>query len=136
LLVSVIVALNLGTTGVQAIFSYVSRDVINVLQVKDAARFYHLMVLFGVWIAFVPIAAFYPYFSGLLSIDWRDWLTDRFVGRMLEGNALYRIMRDHSVENPNQRISEDINSFTGGALTYSMTVLQSVVTAGTFFGIL
>jgi vitamin B12/bleomycin/antimicrobial peptide transport system ATP-binding/permease protein len=137
LLVSIMVVLNLGTTGMQAIFSYVSRDVMNALQVKDATRFYHLMVLFGVWIAvFVPIAAFYPYFSGLLSIDWREWLTEGFAKRVLEGNALYRIMRDHSVDNPDQRISEDINSFTSGALTYSMTVLQSVVTACTFFGIL
>ncbi|HJU12441.1 MAG TPA: SbmA/BacA-like family transporter, partial [Candidatus Binataceae bacterium] len=137
LLLAVLVVLNLGTTGMQAIFSYVSRDVMNALQVKDSARFYHLMVLFGVWIAlFVPIAAFYPYFSGLLAIDWREWLTEGFVRRMLDGNALYRIMRDHSVDNPDQRISQDINSFTNGALTYCMTVLRSVVTACTFFGIL
>ena len=41
-----------------------------------------------------------------------------------------------TVDNPDQRISEDVNSFTGGALNYSMTVLQAIVTAITFFGIL
>jgi hypothetical protein len=34
------VVLNLGTTGMQAIFSYVSCNVMNALQVKDAMRFY------------------------------------------------------------------------------------------------
>ena len=43
------------------------------------------------------------------------------------------IMRDHTVDNPDQRISEDVNSFTSGALTYSMTVLQAIVTAITVF---
>lgn len=136
-LIAVITVLNLGTVGMQAIFSYVSRDIMNALQVKDAARFYRLMMLFGTWIVlFVPIAAFYPYLTGLLQIDWRNWLTGSFVERMLRHNALYRIMRDHTVDNPDQRISEDVNSFTSGALSYSMTVLQAIVTAITFFGIL
>lgn len=136
-LLTVIIVLNLGMVGMQAAFSYVSRDVMNALQVKDAARFYHLMMLFAAWIAvFVPIAAFYPYITGLLRIDWRDWMTESFVQRMFRRNALYHIMRDHTVDNPDQRISEDVNSFAGGALNYSMTVLQSVVTAITFFGIL
>jgi vitamin B12/bleomycin/antimicrobial peptide transport system ATP-binding/permease protein len=136
-LVSAMTVLNLGTVGMQAVFSYVSRDVMNALQAKDAARFHHLLVLFALWIvAFVPIAAFYPYLSGLLSIDWRDWMTEKFVKGMLQGNALYYIMRDRTVDNPDQRISEDVNSFTSGALTYSMTVLQAIVTAIAFFGIL
>ena len=66
-LIAAMTVLSLGTVGMQAIFSYVSRDVMNALQAKDAARFHHLLMLFVVWIvAFVPIAAFYPYFTGLL----------------------------------------------------------------------
>jgi vitamin B12/bleomycin/antimicrobial peptide transport system ATP-binding/permease protein len=137
LLLAVMIVLNLGVTGMQAIFSYLNRDVFNALQAKDATRFYHILTLYGIGIVtFVPIAAYYPYITGLLSIDWRDWMTDNFVGRMLNRNALYHIMRSHSVDNPDQRISEDINSFTSNALNYSMSVLQSVVTAATFFGIL
>ena len=136
-LIAIMIVLNLGTVGMQAIFSYVSRDVMNALQMKDASHFYHLMLLFVVWIVvFVPIVAFYPYITGLLQIDWRDWLTESFVDRMLRRNALYHMMRDHTVDNPDQRVSEDINSFTNGALSYSMTVLQATVTAITFFVIL
>jgi vitamin B12/bleomycin/antimicrobial peptide transport system ATP-binding/permease protein len=137
LLLAVVIALNLASTGMQAIFSYVSRDIMNALQAKNAARFYYLLELFVIWIAaFIPIAAFYPYLSGLLTIDWRDWMTEHLSHRMFERDALYHIMRSHAVDNPDQRISEDINSFTAGALNYSMTVLQAVVTAATFFGIL
>jgi vitamin B12/bleomycin/antimicrobial peptide transport system ATP-binding/permease protein len=136
-LLSAITALNLGTVGMQAMFSYVSRDVMNSLQAKDASRFQHLLILFALWIVvFVPIAAFYPYLSGLLSIDWRDWTTERFVKGMLRSNALYYIMRDRRVDNPDQRISEDVNSFSNGALSNSMAVLQAIVTTAAFFGIL
>src|ERR1700730_12437843 len=73
-LITVITVLNLGTFGMQAVFSYVSRDVMNALQAKDAALFHHLLMLFVVWlVVFVPIAALYPFFTGLLGIDWRDW---------------------------------------------------------------
>jgi vitamin B12/bleomycin/antimicrobial peptide transport system ATP-binding/permease protein len=136
-LLAIVVALSLGTTGMRAVFSYVSRDVMNSLQAKDAAHFYHLMLLYVVWIViFVPIAAFHPYLSGLLGIEWRDWMTKWFVRLSLHKNSLYRIMRDRSVDNPDQRISEDINSFTTGALTYSIVMLRALVTAATFFGIL
>jgi vitamin B12/bleomycin/antimicrobial peptide transport system ATP-binding/permease protein len=136
-MITVMTVLNLGVVGMQAIFSYISRDVMNTLQLKDAARFYHLMILFGVWIVlFVPVAAFYPYVTGLLAIRWRDWLTESFAHRMLRHNALYHIMRDHTVDNPDQRISEDVNNFTSGALNYAMTVVQAIVTAITFFVIL
>jgi putative ATP-binding cassette transporter len=136
-LIAAMTVLSLATVGMQAIFSYVSRDLMNALQAKDAARFHHLLMLFVLWIVlFVPIAAIYPYLTGLLGIDWRDWMTERFVRRMLQHNTLYYIMRDHTVDNPDQRISEDVNSFTSGALNYSMTVLQAIVTTITFFGIL
>ncbi|MGH7907537.1 MAG: ABC transporter ATP-binding protein/permease, partial [Candidatus Binataceae bacterium] len=137
ILLAVVIGLNLGVIGMNAVFSYVSRDVMNALQAKNAARFYHLLILFAGWIAlFVPIAAFYPYLSGLLSIEWRDWMTEGFVRLSLDNHALYHIMSEHSIDNPDQRISEDINSFTTGALKYSMTVLGSITTAATFFGIL
>jgi vitamin B12/bleomycin/antimicrobial peptide transport system ATP-binding/permease protein len=136
-LIAAMTVMSLGTVGMQAILSYVSRDLMNALQAKDAARFHHLLMLFALWIAlFVPIAAIYPYLTGLLGIDWRDWMTETFVRRMLRHNTLYYIMRDRTVDNPDQRISEDVNSFTSGALNYSMTVLQAIVTTITFFGIL
>src|SRR5262249_4837323 len=93
-LLGAMVVLNLAVTGMQAVFSYLNRDVFNALQAKNAGYFYHVLMLYGVGIViFVPIAAFYPYITGLLSIDWRDWITETFVGRMLNHNALYYIMR-------------------------------------------
>ena len=136
-LLAIVVALSLGVIGMRAVFSYVSRDVMNALQDRSAAQFYHLMLQYLLWIiVFVPIAAFRPYLTGLLTIEWREWMSEWFVSLSLRDNALYRIMRDRSVDNPDQRISEDINNFTAGALNYSIVTLRAIVTAATFFGIL
>jgi putative ATP-binding cassette transporter len=137
MLLATVVVLRVSAIAMDAVFSYVSRYVMNALQAKDAAEFYHLMLLYVVWIVFfVPMAAFYPYLSGKLAIEWREWMTRFFVDLSFQGHALYTIMRDRRVDNPDQRIGEDLNSFTTGALQYSMAVLGSLLTAATFFGIL
>ena len=136
-LLAIVVVLSLGAIGMRAVFSYVSRDVMNSLQDRNTARFYHLMLLYVLWVmGFVPIAAFRPYLTGLLGIEWREWMSEWFVAFSLHDNRLYRIMRDRTVDNPDQRISDDINGFTTGALSYSIITLRAVVTAATFFGIL
>jgi len=63
-------------------------------------------------------------------------MTERFVKGTLRSDALYYIMRDRRVDNLDQRISEDVNSFSNGALSNSMAVLQAIVTTAAFFGIL
>ncbi len=58
LLLGAIIALNLGVTGMQAIFSYLNRDVFDALQAKNSAHFYHVLMQYGIVIVlFVPIAA-------------------------------------------------------------------------------
>jgi ABC-type uncharacterized transport system fused permease/ATPase subunit len=77
-LITAMTVLSLGVVGMQAIFSYVSRDVMNALQAKDAARFHHLLMLFVVWIVlFVP--------SRLLSV-FNQVPQDR-LARLDDGNV-------------------------------------------------
>jgi vitamin B12/bleomycin/antimicrobial peptide transport system ATP-binding/permease protein len=48
-------------------------------------------------------------------VAWRVWLTDRLTGDWLEGRAYYRgRFIDHTIDNPDQRIQQDIDVFTAG----------------------
>ncbi|MEO3759454.1 ABC transporter ATP-binding protein/permease [Mycobacterium sp. B14F4] len=48
-------------------------------------------------------------------LAWRIWLTDRLTGDWLEGKAYYRgRFIDHTIDNPDQRIQQDIDIFTAG----------------------
>jgi vitamin B12/bleomycin/antimicrobial peptide transport system ATP-binding/permease protein len=48
-------------------------------------------------------------------ISWRVWLTHRLTGDWLHGMAYYRgRFIDHTIDNPDQRIQQDIDIFTTG----------------------
>jgi putative ATP-binding cassette transporter len=48
-------------------------------------------------------------------IRWRVWLTHRLTGDWLHGMAYYRSrFIDHTIDNPDQRIQQDIDIFTTG----------------------
>ncbi|WP_305071295.1 ABC transporter ATP-binding protein/permease [Mycobacterium sp. IDR2000157661] len=48
-------------------------------------------------------------------LAWRIWLTDRLTGDWLDGKAYYRgRFIDQTIDNPDQRIQQDIDIFTAG----------------------
>ncbi|MBO0879269.1 MAG: ABC transporter ATP-binding protein/permease, partial [Mycobacterium sp.] len=79
----------------------------------------------GFWMShaiFVLIAALHVarhmldmYLTQRFVVAWRVWLTDRLTGDWLEGRAYYRSrFIDGAIDNPDQRIQQDIDVFTAG----------------------
>lgn len=56
------------------------------------------------------------YFNGLLSIRWRRWLTHNYVSTWLENHRRMHVLSEH-VDNPDQRISEDLEKFASTTLS-------------------
>ncbi len=56
------------------------------------------------------------YFNGLLSIRWRRWLTHHYLKRWLANQSHVRTFNQH-VDNPDQRVSEDLDKFPSTALS-------------------
>lgn len=71
------------------------------------------------------------FFSGLLSIRWRRWLTKNYLQKWLHDHNHYRMqILSKNVDNPDQRISEDLDSFTSQSLDLffgSYQFLQSLL---------
>ncbi|MGH3969244.1 MAG: SbmA/BacA-like family transporter, partial [Mycobacterium sp.] len=56
------------------------------------------------------------YLTQRFIIAWRVWLTDHLTGDWLDDRAYYRgRFIDDSIDNPDQRIQQDIDIFTAGA---------------------
>src|SRR5579864_2112636 len=105
--------------GLQGIFSFILRDLTNALVAKNATRYYRLLEYVLVWVlVMVPVAAYAPWIAGRLAILWREWLTHRFTELGFSNHGFYRLGLGGRVDNPDQRISEDINTFTGQTLDY------------------
>jgi len=62
-----------------------------------------------------------------LIIRWRLWLTNNYVGRWLDNHTHYRMsLAGGAADNPDQRISEDINRFIdGGQVGMASTPFRS-----------
>ncbi|OGT68853.1 MAG: hypothetical protein A3I12_00735 [Gammaproteobacteria bacterium RIFCSPLOWO2_02_FULL_38_11] len=62
--------------------------------------------------AYLLVAGYSAYFTGRLTIHWRRWLTQHYLNHWLKKNNFYRMeVLNLSIDNPDQRISEDLDFF-------------------------
>jgi len=73
---------------------------------------------------FILSAVYQIYLQQWLQIRWRTWLTDRYLGRWLGNNTHYRMrLKGDEVDNPDQRISEDVRLFVYSTLDIGISLL-------------
>lgn len=95
------------------------------------------------------IDAFVPYFQyslqifvlrdyarETLSLRWRSWMTRYYIDRYLSNQTFYRIQSQSIIDNPDQRIVDDLSSFTGTALSFALTLFNAVIDLISFSNIL
>jgi putative ATP-binding cassette transporter len=121
LLASVMIDVRLGV-----LFSYQSNDQFSALQAafdgrgtaKDAAihGFWAAMLLYvGLAVTDIVRNLLDVYLMQRFIIRWRVWLTHRLTADWLGGDAYYRgRFVDDPIDNPDQRIQQDIDIFTTG----------------------
>jgi vitamin B12/bleomycin/antimicrobial peptide transport system ATP-binding/permease protein len=138
LILFAVVALNLGSVYVMVLINLWYALFYNSLQDRDFAAFSYQILRFGGLAAIYIFAGVYRvYLRQMLQIRWRNWLTERYVGRWLENGAFYRMqLTSGGADNPDQRIAEDINVFVGQTLILGLGILEAVVTLLSFAFIL
>jgi putative ATP-binding cassette transporter len=132
-----IVAMNLILVGFNVWFNQWYAKFYNALQTKDMPQFAHLLLQFTLLaFVFVALAVYRVYLRQMLEFRWRQWLTHRFLRAWLGERAFYRIERDRLADNPDQRISDDLQSFATNTLSLSLGFLSNIVTLFSFITIL
>lgn len=126
LLFSVVVSVRLNV-----LFSYQGKDMYNGLQKafegvgahNEAVRqsgihgFWMSLGIFCIMaVIFIARVMVDIYLTQRFIIAWRVWLTDHLTADWLDGQAYYRArFIDNAIDNPDQRIQQDIDIFTAGA---------------------
>ena len=132
-----VVALNLGTVCTSVDINAWNRGFYNALQAFDHGQIFRQLGVFFILSSLgitLSVCAFY--LQQMLQIRWRRWLTRRYLGAWLANRAYYQLQLKNGVDNPDQRIAEDINQFTNYVLTLSLGLLTSLVTLGSFLAVL
>ncbi|MBE0591976.1 MAG: ABC transporter ATP-binding protein/permease [Gemmatimonadales bacterium] len=136
-LLALAVLLLLGQTGFNVLLNEQTGEFTSALAAKDADRFWiSIRQCVAIVVVAVPIYAFYYYVRDTLGIHWRRWLTSRFLDRYLADRAYYELNASGAIDNPDQRISEDINAFTQQSLYFLMIALGAVIQLIAFTGVL
>ncbi|GMH93585.1 hypothetical protein TrST_g2468 [Triparma strigata] len=132
-----VLLLTLLNSTVSVQFSYVGRDFWSSLNGKDPEEFGKMMVKFtGTLVAGVPVSVLYRFYKEKLSLEWRDWMTRRTLRLYYSNKNFYSLEMKGSIDNPDQRISEDVKSFTSFSLTVFITLLTSSIDLISFSTIL
>ncbi|MEG4327810.1 ABC transporter ATP-binding protein/permease, partial [Microcoleus sp. herbarium5] len=136
-LLTLLLFLSLSVSGLNVIISYVGNFFSTALAQKDQLNYWkYLFVYAGVFAVGTPIVVIYRYIRDKLSLYWRDWMTNKFLDKYFHNRAYYDINSQKEIDNPDQRISEDIKSFTQTSLTFLLIILGSIVNVISFTGIL
>jgi len=97
----------------------------------DAIRLYLILL-----IAAVPVYALYYFVRDKLGIHWRRWLTNRFLDRYFSHRCFYELNGDPAIDNPDQRVAEDIATFTQRSLYFLLVIIASVLQLIAFSAVL
>ncbi|ERT05480.1 ABC transporter family protein [Lyngbya aestuarii BL J] len=134
---AILLFLSVSVSGLNVIISYVSNFFTTALSEKNESEFWRFLFVYaGVFIVGIPIVALYGYTRDRLANFWRRWLTDKFLNNYFENRAYYQIESQRQIDNPDQRISEDIKSFTRTSLVFLLILLNSIIDIISFSGIL
>lgn len=128
----------LAYTGLSVVLNNKRGVLISALSAKDEPRFWETVVIFiGVLVLYAPLLAGYRYLRDRLSLQWRRWLTNRFLDNYFGDRAYYHLSTSNGeIDNPDQRIAEDIRSFTQESLSFLLVLVESVLAVIAFSGVL
>ena len=133
----VLLMLALAVGSVQVLMSYAGRDFMTAITRKDPPAYWRALgVYLGSFALAIPIGVYYRWVEERLALYWREWMAQHLVKRYFNNRAYYRLRGSASVDNPDQRISEDVRNFTTSSLSFLLIVLNSLVTLLAFIGVL
>src|SRR5689334_2576669 len=137
-LLGAVVLLNLISVWLNVRLNAWNAQFYNALQEYNWGEFWWQFAVFGmIAAALIVVAVYQLYLRQILHIRWRAWLTDRFLNDWLGHQTYYRMQLDHTTtDNPDQRISDDIDRYTSVSLGLSIGLMNSVVTLLSFLFIL
>lgn len=140
-LLILLLLLSFAVNAINVSISFIFRNIDTALatfpQTRDTSTFWRFIAIYiGLLVIGTPIVVIFAYLQDKLGLYWREWLTKRILNKYLQNRAYYLLNFNEEIDNPDQRISEDIRAFTRTSLTFLLLILTSVITLISFTGVL
>ncbi len=137
-MLSLLVLLIIGLVAANAANSFVNRYLVDVIiQDKDAAKFFTIVSLYGLGLLLITLfTAFSKFVKKRIALNWYEWLNQQILEKYLSNRAYYKINFRSDVDNPDQRLAQEIEPIARNALNFATTLLEKVLEMTTFLIIL
>lgn len=136
-LVFALVALMLTNTGASVLLNWQTGEFSSALAARDSGRYWRsIYYTFGLIAIAVPIYGLYYYMRDRLTNHWRRWMTHQFADGYFTNSAFYKLTFAADIDNPDQRIADDINSFTTRSIYFLLLFIETVLQLIAFCGVL
>jgi len=132
-----LLALLLSVNVFNVLNSYVGRDFMTAVAERNQPAFalkaFLYILVFAVSTA---VTVLHRYAEDSLGLLFREWLTKRTTQAYLERPMYYRLKVDWGIKNPDERIADDVRTFTITTLSIILMLLNASVTFILFSGVL
>jgi vitamin B12/bleomycin/antimicrobial peptide transport system ATP-binding/permease protein len=124
-----LILLIIAIVGVTASGSFINRYVLNiVIEERDISKY-----LGTLWISMLVIVvetlliASSKFVRKKIALDWYKWLNNHILQKYFSNRAYYKINFKSDIDNPDQRLSQEIEPITSNALNFSATFLEKIL---------
>jgi putative ATP-binding cassette transporter len=136
-LLGLLLAFILCLNSLNVVGTYMCRNFMTGVAERQADQAITFALLWaGVFAALTVVAVFKAFTEERLRLWWRQWLTRHLFERYLAGRAYHHMAGRDDVDNPDQRITEDVRTFTEQALAIFLIIVNSTITLISFCGVL
>jgi vitamin B12/bleomycin/antimicrobial peptide transport system ATP-binding/permease protein len=140
LVLGILLFLAFIVSSLNVLISYVFRFIDNALNGRNPEVFWQFLGVYGITLVVaIPILISYRYIRRKLALFWREWLTNTLLKDYFSNRNYYELdsnTANTDIDNPDQRMTEDVNSFTTTILDLILDILDSVLDLVAFTGIL
>ncbi len=136
-LLALLVILMLADTAASVLLNQQTGEFSSALADRDSSRYWKSIYLSVALLLFaVPIYGFYYYVRDRLTLHWRTWMTNRYITQYFSDRTYYNLTFSTYIDNPDQRLSDDINSFTSKSIYFLLIFIETGLQIIAFSGVL
>ena len=130
---STLLILMLTITWINIQISFVNRDFMTAITQRNPEVYRQEAIRYVLAFALATLVAVLVRFAEeRLGLLWRNWLTGHLLDKYLHSRAYLRLMDREDIDNPDQRMTEDVKNFTTTTLSFLLMFSKAAIDAVAF----
>ncbi|MBD2339088.1 ABC transporter ATP-binding protein/permease [Calothrix sp. FACHB-156] len=131
------IGLVISINAINVYNSFVTRDLIDLLEQREIPAFFRLLFVYGnLLIILIPLVGISQYLRKKIALDWYNFLNNTILDKYFQNRAYYQINFRSEIENPDQRIAQEVEQIPQIATQIFFVVLERGLEIVTFLGVI